>query len=284
MTKEEEILLDRYLQGNLNAQELEYIEQMRLNSKEWAAQLALYDELKAGMQHYQEEAWMQQIEAAKSNLTQAGFFNKIPVDHLGQSAAIKTAKTPTANKLSLKRGLPILLAVLGLGLAIWGFNKLTNDTPTIPPQELYELAFAPLSTTWSQDLQLELSEQGFAGQPNTTLLQSLLKSLLSYEQRNYSRATKQLATALAQPLTETDRALVQLYLATAYLAQQQAELSLEAFPDLQTLAVTYHSHLQWYQALAWLLLEETEQAKDFLRSIQQDPSYGSKAQLLLKHL
>lgn len=111
----------------------------------------------------------------------------------------------------------------------------------------------------------------------------LAAAMVKYNRKEYKHAIPEFLKYLeAVP----DDKAARFYLGISYLADGKPSDAISAFGQLETEAVTYVDHVEWYLALAYLLKEDTDSAKARLQKIAEDPDhdFSKKARQLLSDL
>ena len=133
---------------------------------------------------------------------------------------------------------------------------------------------------------MELSEQGFAGNPDEINLKALLAAMDIYAQGNYAIAINDFTELLqGNKVDQAYQLNAQFYLGLSYLADEQPTKALEqfaAFEPIKNGALT--TTIQWYTALAHLKNENIGLAKKQLMQLKSSKEYQEQATTLLENL
>lgn len=214
-----------------------------------------------GLQQQGQRELSQKIKTVDKDLEQEGFFKAQNSSKTGQFFRIFAAAASIVFILSLT----------------WYFS---NDS-SINYQQEYASAFKSYENTLSKTVQLELSEQGFGGNPDETKLQNILKAMDAYDQQDYASAIDLFKVALEGKISPEYKKQIQFYLGLCYLELDQPKQSVEY---LQPIANTSNETTSWYLALAYLKIEKKEAAKNVLQKLVHPNPYQEQAKKLLQKL
>lgn len=303
-----ETILDNYARNQLSDEEKDWIKQQLKEDPNFQKELDLHADLVQGIQLHMNEqvnkSLKTTIQEVDNKLEQDGFFE----DKLGK-AVIQQLQLEGSKDLQqtifkvdqelAKEGFFTAPAPASQPKVVW-FKRLIAAAsillictlawqllaPTgFKTEEQYQLAFRVYDNQLSQPIQLELSEQGFAGNPQKKLLQQLLNAMEAYDQEDYTTASQLLKKALDHSnLDQSYQLMAEFYLALSYMANQQEQLAIPLLKNLAFNDINQQEHVSWYLALAYLKQEQIDLSKNILENLISSQQYGSKAQQLLDNL
>lgn len=301
-----ETILDKYALQKLTKEDNVWLKKMLEQDPSFQQELDFHADVVNGMAHYsnnkeREKTLKDKISQIDAALEQEGFFgdnleknlikslqrkgeNELQdtisaIDqNLEEEGFFKTApqQKPVFGFVKLFLAAASILLILTFS---WSFFKSADFNP----EQQYALAFQPYKNTLSTAVQLELSEQGFGGNPKELPLNQLLEAMTAYDQQNYPKACELLKKADNGELDKSYQNTVRLYLALSYMANSQKQ---QAIPILEKLAQEVSTKQQetvtWYLGLAYLNDGTLEQSKEYLEQLVASKKYGEQASLLIK--
>jgi len=226
----------------------------------------LEKELIQGLQLEGEKELLQKIQQVDKNLAQEGFFES-------------KKQTKTSQIIRLFAAAASLVFILSLA---WYYS----NNSTINYQQEYAAAFEQYNNTLSKAVQMELSEQGFGGNPDEEALQKILVAMKAYDNKEYDQATTLLQQFSKTHPTNTYQNKIELYLGLSYLETNQVEKAIMQFQALSSKESANSVVAEWYLALAYLKTKKIKKAKislSKLKKLEGNP-YQKKATLLLEKL
>lgn len=301
-----ENLLEKYILQQLSTAEQVQFEQIRQTDEAFSQEVELIDDIIIGMQHYWSKKTANTIAAVDQELQLNSFFERLPNSNLEQ-ALIKGIQSVGAQELSQKIGqvdqelanegffeptnqsakTPIIqLLVYAVAAAsillvlTFGWQQMNTSTS---PQEQFASYFEAYPDQLSGDVEYELSEQGFAGNPDEAQLKALLVAMDSYEAKNYAVTINSLTDLLEK--NQVDKIYqpnARFYLGLSYLATGKTTEALNQFQQVKSDRLGFHIH--WYTALAHLKNENIGLAKQELLEIKSSDLYKRQATALLESL
>lgn len=226
----------------------------------------LEKELIQGLQLEGEKELLQKIQQVDKNLAQEGFFES-------------KKQTKTSQIIRLFAAAASLVFILSLA---WYYS----NNSTINYQQEYAVAFEQYNNTLSKAVQLELSEQGFGGNPDEEALQKILVAMEAYDNKKYDQATTLLQQFSKAHPTNTYQNKIELYLGLSYLETNQVEKSIMQFQALSSKENANSVVAEWYLALAYLKIKKIKKAKTSLNKLKKldGNPYQKKATSLLEKL
>lgn len=223
-------------------------------------------ELIQGLQLEGEKELIQKIQHIDKDLAQEGFFdNKQP-----------------KSKTSFIRLFAAAASVVFILSFAWYYSN--NSTPNY--QQEYAAAFELYDNSLSKAVQMELSEQGFGGNPNQVVLEEILVAMKAYDNKDYILAVSLLQKCSEKEASNNYKDKIELYLALSYLESNKEEKAIAQFQNLASRENKMQSIVNWYLALAYLKTEKIEKAKVLLNKLKNSDmtSYQKKAETLLLKL
>ncbi len=168
---------------------------------------------------------------------------------------------PRIRRLSVGRWLTAASVVLLLGMASWYWLA----TPSVQPAAIAQSMFAPLPNVLAPEVRGTAAES------------ALQNAMQAYQIKRYPQAI----ASLKQLPDSLQSQEVQLYIATAMLADNNAQEAVQVLQTLPPEAAT-----QWYLCLAYLQTGKQEEAIALAEQLRQsnDTFYRERADALLRAL
>lgn len=223
-------------------------------------------ELIQGLQLEGEKELLQKIQHIDKNLEQEGFFE---------------AKKPKSSATFIR-----LFAAAASIVFVLSFAWYYSNNSTLDYQQTYAAAFEQYDNTLSKSVQLELSEQGFGGNPDQDALQGVLTAMEAYDNKEYTEAIPLLEKCLETAASSTYQNKIELYLGLSYLGSNKTDKAITQFQNLAVKKDANQSIAEWYLALSYLKGAQIEKAKttlEQLKDLEGNP-YQEKASTLLQKL
>lgn len=223
-------------------------------------------ELIQGLQLEGEKELLQKIQTVDKNLAQEGFFE--PPKSQGSSKFIR-----------------LFAAAASIAL-ILSFAWYYSTNSTLDYQQEYVAVFEHYDNTLSKAVQMELSEQGFGGNPDEEALQEILIAMKAYDNNEYKQAVILFQKFLEIHPKSTYQNKVELYLGLSYLESNKVEKAMVQFQNLSSKESANQAVAEWYLALTYLKAEKPKQAKvilNKLKNLENNP-YQKKANSLLQKI
>ncbi|MFT5647624.1 MAG: TolA-binding protein [Aureispira sp.] len=226
----------------------------------------LEKDLIQGLQLEGEKELLQKIQHVDKNLEQEGFFE-----------AKKTASTTQFIRL---------FAAAASIVFVLSFAWYYSSNAPVNYQQEYAAAFEQYDNTLSKDVQMELSEQGFGGNPDKEALQEILIAMETYDNKEYTQAVSLLQKCLEKQPASTYQNKMELYLGLSYLESHKTEKAIAQFQSISSKETANQAIAEWYLALAYLKAKKIEQAKTVLSKLKNTATnpYQKKATTLLQKL
>ena len=223
-------------------------------------------ELIQGLQLEGEKELIQKIQRIDKNLEQDGFFE---------------TKHPKS-KTSFIRLFAAAASIVFILSFAWYYSN--NSSPNY--QQEYAAAFEQYDNALSKAVQMELSEQGFGGNPNQAVLEEVLVAMEAYDNKDYTLAVSLLQKCSEKEASSNYKDKIELYLALSYLESNREEKAIAKFQHLASKENNMQSIVNWYLALAYVKTEKIEKAKVLLNQLKKTGinSYQKKAETLLLKL
>jgi tetratricopeptide (TPR) repeat protein len=223
-------------------------------------------ELIQGLQSEGENELLQKIQTVDKNLAQEGFFE--PPKSQGSSKFIR---------------LFLAAASIAFILSLAWYYSMNS---TLDYQQEYAAVFEHYDNTLSKAVQMELSEQGFGGNPDEEALQEILIAMKAYDNNEYKQAVILFQKFLEMHPKSTYQNKIELYLGLSYLESNKTEKAITHFQNLSSKESTNQAVAKWYLALTYLKAEKLKKAKATLKKLKNSDnnSYQKKANSLLQKL
>ena len=226
----------------------------------------LEKELIQGLQLEGEKELIQKIQHIDKNLAQEGFFE---------------TKKPASTTAFIR-----LFAAAASIVFVLSFAWYYSSNSTVNYQQEYAAAFEQYDNTLSKDVQMELSEQGFGGNPDEEALQEILTAMETYDNKEYTKSVSLLQKCLEKQPASTYQNKMELYLGLSYLESNKIEKAIAQFQSISSKETANQAVAEWYLALAYLKIENVEQAKTILSKLKNADTnpYQKKATTLVQKL
>ena len=302
-----EEILDRYARQELTSDDKLWLKQTLAEDPNLQQELDLYRDIVRGMDLYSHKTTRKTIQKVDAALEQEGFFEDRPknalegklienIKILGKEDLMQTiqnvdatleqegffeqpaqtTKTPIFSLVKITIAAASILLVLTLS---WQYLN-----PSIAPAEQYAALFEPCENTLSHAVKMELSEQGFGGNPEVASLEQLVTAMDFYDAKEYDKASQALVNLQQQGIDPAYQHQAQLYLALSYMAEEQLPSALPILKELANSNGLQKETATWYLALIHLKQENLGLAKEQLETIQASTIYKEKATQLLQQL
>lgn len=303
-----EDILDKYALNQLNSEEKQWIKNALAEDPNFQEELDLHQNMvHALIQKGTQEKINANLKATISQvdeaLEQEGFFSKgiekeliegLQVDgeknllqtirqvdeNLAKEGFFKPRKKTTI--VSFLRRFAAAASILFLLSLAWYYS----NSATINYQQEYAAAFQQYDNTLSKAVQMELSEQGFGGNPDEEVLQKILIAMQAYEDKEYQQAAVLLQKFLETHPTNLYQDRIELYLGISYLESDSVEKAILKLQNSASKEGVNQPVAEWYLALAYLKTKQIEKSKTLLNKLQNSASipYHKKATILLQQL
>lgn len=223
-------------------------------------------ELIQGLQLEGEKELLQKIQHVDKDLAQEGFFE----------APKTTSTTPFIRLFAAAASIVFILS----------FAWYYSSNATVNYQQEYAASFEQYDNTLSKDVQMELSEQGFGGNPDEESLQEILIAMETYDNKEYTKTVSLLQKCLEKQPASTYQNKMELYLGLSYLESNKTEKAIAQFQNISSKETANQAVAEWYLALAYLKIEKVEKAKTVLSKLKNTATnpYQEKARTLLQKL
>ena len=256
-----QILIEKYLEGNLTAKEKAEFELRLAKDTELAKQFAEMQDFMLSMQVFGRNELKNELKAVAEA-------EALPADLFAESTQKKTVKSEGKVRPLLSRKMVGIAAVV-LALLVPTIILLNNQT--VAPEKLYKEYFAVYPNMVAPIVRGNASQK------------PLEQAMEAYEGGDYNTAIQKLQN-LKVPASKKEG--VQFYLAMAHLAKGEAKIAVEQFQKLQTQTLNnYQEQTQWYLAMAYLANKEVALCKQQLQKLAaKNGFYQKKAQALLSKL
>lgn len=249
MDKSKEIIIDKFLRGELTKEEQELFDNYMLE-EDFVVQLDRYQEMIVGLKDADVHDMKQVLKGIEKNIGN------------NKTNTLKGIKSNGQKRIKLMRWFNKIAAVLVFLLLIVGVNYLQDTSPSL--EQIYENYYDPYPNIVD---------------PITKGDNSNIASIYQlYEMMKYDNVINRLE--VKNNLSSHE----QFYLASSYLATEQFELASKRY-DMITDTDDFHQAAQWYQALI-CLKQNQENCKLLFIHITSDINhvYYSKAKLILKDI
>jgi hypothetical protein len=207
------------------------------------------------------------IQAVDTELEAEGFFVKLNLK--------PTSKTPVLGLLTTALAAACILLML-----TFSWQYLSNKTDY---SEKYTQVFEPYENILSESVILELSEKGFAGNPEEESLQQIIDAMSVYDKKNYSLSIIMLSDLLQKGVDKSYQSQIQLYLGLSCMGDNQISKAIPVFLKLIENDDSMKETATWYIALCYLKNEDIEQSEKYLITLKNSAYYNKKASNLLKY-
>ena len=259
----------------------EKAEEKVLETTETIEEEALEEALIENIKAQGEQELKTTIKTVDKKLEVEGFFEK----QQAEPSTVSPTSTPaTASPTPIFRLLKITAAAASILLVLtFGWQYLGGGAvdSTSSVSEMAAVSIEHFPNALSQQVKMELSEKGFAGNPEEEALQQLLAAMNAYDAKDYNKASVALRSLLETEVDETYKNQVQLYLAISYLQLEQPQ---NAYPPLHSITKS-NSPLKetsmWYLAMAYIKDNNPNSAKTQLEQLKNSPEYGQRANEML---
>jgi tetratricopeptide (TPR) repeat protein len=303
-----EDILDKYALNQLNSEEEQWIKNALVEDPSFQEELDLHQNMvnaliQKGAQESTETNLKATISQIDEALEQEGFFDTGIEKELIQGLQFKGEKELLQKIQSVDKDLAQdgffepkkqrnttkfirLFAAAASIVFIISFAWYYSSSSTLDYQQEYASAFEKYDNTLSKAVQMELSEQGFGGNPDEKALQEILGAMTAYDNKEYTQAAALFQQLLQDQPASTYQNKVELYLGLSYLESNKVK---KAIAQLQSLSAKEGAHsaiTEWYLALAYLKTEQVEKTKAVLEkliTLDKNP-YQEKASTLLQKL
>lgn len=300
--------IDEYLSGRMDAQQRLAFEAELKENEALARELALQEDILQGIEYYGRTQFEENLDLVQESLEREGFFADDDekallegmeyVGRQGFEQSVKEVEQQLSSegyferaensepegtvKVRFLTGRRIILSLVASVLLLITVGWLIFR-PTVE-ERLFADYFTPPADELSEEVVLELSEVGFAGNEKA-FLQGLQAALADYQSSRFSEVTAALEDLLRQYPAASEASEARYYLAVSYLAVNRPD---RAKPLLERLAdeapAGILADVQWYLALSYLQSEDKEKAIPLLENLGGRSKYQEPARSLLKRL
>lgn len=205
------------------------------------------------------------IQAVDTELESEGFFSEVSLN--------SDSKTPVLKLITKALAAASILLIL-----TFSGQYLLNKTDY---SEKYTEVFEHYENILSENVYLELSEKGFAGNPEEASLQQIIAAMSVYDSKNYSLSAVMLSELLENGVDKSYQSNVQLYLGLSYMGDNQINRAIPVFLKLIENNDTMKETATWYIALCYLKNDNIEQSSQYLSILKNSAYYNKKASVLL---
>jgi predicted negative regulator of RcsB-dependent stress response len=303
-----EDILDKYALNQLNSEEKEWIKNALVEDPNFQEELDLHQNMvhaliQKGAQETADANLKASIRQIDEALEQDGFFDKGIEKELIQGLQVEGEKELLQKIKAVDKGLAQdgffetkkrtnttqfirLFAAAASIVCILSFAWYYSNNSTINYQQEYAAAFEKHSNTLSTPVQMELSEQGFGGNPDENALQEILVAMTAYDNKEYVQAAALLQQLLQDQATNTYQNKIELYLGLSYLETNKIDKAIAQLQSLSAKEGANSASTEWYLALAYLRAKEIEKTKAILENLKkmEENTYQEKATILLQKL
>ncbi|MBL4648325.1 MAG: tetratricopeptide repeat protein [Aureispira sp.] len=303
-----ENILDKYALNQLNSEEEQWIKNALAKDPGFQQELNLHQNMvnaliKKGAQEAADANLKATISQIEETLEQDGFFDKGVEKELIQGLQLEGEKELFQKIQHIDKNLeqegffepkkstnttPFirLFAAAASIVFVLSFAWYYSSNSTVNYQQEYAAAFEQYDNTLSKAVQMELSEQGFGGNPDEEALQEILIAMETYDNKKYTQAIILLQKCLEKQPSSTYQNKMELYLGLSYLESNKIEKAITQFQSLSSKETANQTIAEWYLALAYLKAEKIEQAKTVLNKLKNTETnlYQKKATTLLQKL
>jgi len=249
-TEEKYDQIERYLSQQLSAEEVNQFEQQMKTDPELREEVALHQQVS---------------ETLKGNSVHAlrGVLNDVD-----QEWEAEGMKAPQKGRVFSLRSALAIAATIALLVVSYFIFLPGNTTPS--SEQLFASNF--------EAYPLLLNQRGLGDEPGDALLEQGKKA---YQQRDFKEAY----TAF-QSLSEQEPAnqVYRFYQAVSALGADQAKVAIPMLQSFTTTPNPFQEQSLWYLCLAYIQLDDVEQAKSVLQGLSEDHYLYQEAQQLLKDL
>lgn len=261
MNNTNQILIEKYIEGTLTAQELTDFEFKLTTDAQFAQEVNDLKDFVAAVQVFGRNELKQELQA----IAEA---EPLPQDVLPPT---ETTNSPEKKLRRVGRSYRRLIGIAAAILLAATPIMLLNSRQASPEKLFagYFKAYPNVEAPIVRDA------------TNKTPLE---QALFTYEKKDYNNAIRQLIKI--KP-TDKNQEAVMFYLAMSHLASSNAPEAIKHFKMLQTQTVsgTYQKQTQWYLAMAYLVNKEIESCKNILKLLTKEENfYQKKAGELLEKL
>lgn len=206
------------------------------------------------------------IQAVETELESEGFFSEVLLS--------TDSKTPVLKLITKALAAASILLIL-----TFSWQHLFNKTDY---SEKYTEAFEHYENLLSENVTLEISEKGFAGNPEEESLQLIIDAMSTYDKKNYSLSAVMLSELLQNGVDKNYQSSIQLYLGLSCMGDNQINKAIAVFYNLIENDHTMKETATWYIALCYLKNENIDQSRQYLNTLKHSAYYNKKASALLK--
>lgn len=247
-------LIDRYLAGGLEGEELGNFDIRVKNDPKFSELLRLYQGAEMAVEAYGDEELRNKLRQINADIEAEGNGDEIRRDE----------ENPPPSRPSRRWLFLVPMAAAAGILALWLIGVFGSN----PGEELYA--------------------ENFEAYPDRLTMMGSIGPNIADAMALYNRAEYAEALAIFTKISDSDPAYLsaQLYAGISYLSTgetQKAISALKAF-DKQP-EHTFYIHSRWYLALAWLKSQELEKAEKLLKELNSvDGLYQARASDMLDNL
>ena len=303
-----ENILDKYALNQLNSEEEKWVKNALAEDPDFQQELNLHQNMvhaliEKGAQEAKEVNLRASIRQVDEALEQDGFFDQGVEKELIQGLQLEGEKELLqkiqqvdqnlekegffeAQKQTTTRPFMRFFTAAASIVFILSFAWYYSSPAAVNYQQAYAAAFEQYDNTLSKAVLLELSEQGFGGNPDKEALQEILKAMEAYDNKEYTQAITLLQECLEKQPNSSYQNKMELYLGLSYLEANTAEKAIEQLQSLSSKQEANQAVTEWHLALAYLKMEKIESAKKILHKLKQKDKnpYQKKAVALLQKI
>lgn len=252
--------IERYLNGECDAEEAAQLEAKASAEPEFAALLKLHTEIQSTVADADAMAFSNALAAADQ-----AYHSEIQASNLESNASeIDQIEKPRTSYFRIW-GIAASIAIL---IGIGGYFMYVNraQSPEALFSEYFDPAFAPSNFRSDADVLDSLYRKAFD----------------AYNANDFSNAIPAFETIYNN---DTKQSTAEFYLGMSFLANNNPEAAIPFFERLAKSANTFQQQSQWYIALCFLKRGQPDKAEAYLNELSNTSGkYQSKAQELLKKM
>ncbi|EAY24444.1 hypothetical protein [Microscilla marina] len=261
MSNTNQLLIEKYIEGKLSAEEQTKFELRLVSDAAFAKEVNEAKDLLIAIRAFGRSGLKKELQ---------GIANAAPLpSHIFSVIHDEEAKGSEGQNPRLGRSywriVSIAAAIVLICTAGWFFIRKETS-----PETLFISYFEPYPNVAAPIVR------------NGAVKKPLEQALLVYEQQNYVAAIDQLLAIAQKKPTE----VVSFYLAMSYLSNGNAPEAIKRFQALKDqVSASYQKQTLWYLALAFLADKQVDKCKSVLKQLmKEDNFYQKKATKLFKQL
>lgn len=303
-----ENILDKYALNQLNSEEKKWIEDALTEDPAFQQELDLHQNMvnalrQQGAKEEEESNLRAKISRIDEALEQDGFFDQGIEKELIQGLQLEGEKELLQKIKHVDKNLEkegffasskrkntmsfiLLFAAAASIVFVLSLAWYYSNNSTVNYQQEYAAAFEQYDNRLSEAVNLELSEQGFGGNPDKDALKGILIAMEAYDNKAYPKAITLLQKCLETKPSGTYQNQLALYLGLSYLASNKTQKAIAQFQNVISKKEANQRVAEWYLALTFLQAEQIEEAKIILGELKNAETnpYQKKASTLLQKL